>query len=68
MLFRSRSSSDFVIDIDLFVKRYCELTDQEINHVVSMQADFKPESFSIQDLLALLGLKQRLKMVNTPET
>ena len=35
-------------EVDLFVKRYCELSKQEINHVVSIQEGIKPESFKIQ--------------------
>ena len=42
-----------MIEVDLFVKRYCELTDQEMNHDVSMRDDFEPESFSIQNATLL---------------
>ena len=35
-------------EIDRFIKRYCELSHQKINHAVSIQEGLKPESFQIQ--------------------
>lgn len=35
-------------EVDRFIKRYCELSNQEINHAVSIQEGLKPESFQIQ--------------------